>query len=62
MANPIKVNLTYWEILLAAQAGVMRQIENLKKKRRAYYGAGTNNDWQLHIEGCLGEFALAKYL
>lgn len=56
------VSLSSWEILLAAQAGIMRQVENLKKGRKPYYGAGTRADWQLHIEGCLGEYALAKFL
>jgi hypothetical protein len=56
------IKLTPWEMLLAAQAGIMRQVDNLHKKRQAYYGAGTVNDWQLHVEGCLGEYALAKYL
>jgi len=49
-------------MLLAAQAGIMRQVENCKIGREPYHGAGSGNDWQLHIEGCLGEFALAKYL
>ena len=56
------VALTPWEMLLAAQAGVMRQVENCKANRIPFYGAGNQNDWQLHIEGCLGEFALSKYL
>jgi len=56
------VTLTPWEMLLAAQAGVMRQVENCKKGRTPYHGAGTQNDWQLHIEGCLGEYALSKFL
>lgn len=57
-----KVCLTPWEMMLAAQAGVMRQVENLKRGRAAFYGAGNLNDWQYHVEGCLGEFALAKFL
>jgi len=56
------VTLTYSERIIAANAGVLRQVENLKKNRQSFYGAGKDNDWQLHIEGCLGEFALAKYL
>lgn len=50
------------EMLLAAQCGIMRQVENCKKERKGFYGAGNHNDWQLHIEGCLGEFALSKFL
>lgn len=56
------VNLAGHEIMLAAVAGAMRQIENIKRNREPAYGAGVSNDWQLHIEGVLGEYALAKYL
>lgn len=59
---PTLIQLTPWEMLLAAQVGVMRQVENCKLNRAAHYGAGNSNDWQLHIEGCLGEFALSKHL
>lgn len=59
---PIDVNLTSAEIMMAAQAGIMRQVQNIKTKADPYYGASDVADWQLHIEGCLGEFALAKYL
>lgn len=57
-----EVKLTSYEMMMAAHAGALRQIENLNKNRQAAYGAGTKNDWQLHIEGCMGEFALAKHL
>lgn len=42
-------------------AGVERQIQNLAKNRKPAHGAGRKNDWQLHIEGIMGEMALAKY-
>lgn len=58
----VEVTLTSAEIMMAAQAGIMRQVENIKTKAEPYYGASDVADWQLHIEGCLGEFALAKYL
>jgi hypothetical protein len=56
------VKLTWGEMLLAAQAGAMRQVENLKEGRSPAYGAGNQNDWQYNVEGCLGECALAKFL
>jgi hypothetical protein len=62
ISTPCSVILTPWEMLLAAQAGVMRQVENCKLRRTPHYSAGSENDWQLHIEGCMGEFALAKFL
>lgn len=58
----IDIKLTSAEIMMAAQAGIMRQVENIKNSSQPYYGASETSDWQLHIEGCLGEFALAKYL
>jgi hypothetical protein len=52
------------EMMLAASAGVMRRIENLKKTGRSGepYGFDENVSWQIDIEGAMGEFALAKHL
>ncbi len=57
----ITVTLTPWEIMLAASAGVMRQVENIKNKKPPMHGLEEGSDWQYHIEGCLGEYALAKH-
>lgn len=57
-----QVSLTAAEMLLAISAGGMRQIENCKRNRDPYHGAGTERDWQLHMEGALGEMALCKWL
>ena len=59
---PISIELTSSEIMGAAITGVMRQTQNLKLGRKPAYGAGKDNDWQLNIEGALGEAALAKHL
>jgi hypothetical protein len=48
-------------MLLYATRGVMRQLQNLRDGRKPAYGAGDEMDWQIHIEGSLGEGALAKY-
>lgn len=56
------VKLTYAEMQLAGLAGIQRQIQNLKDRSKPAHGADDQNDWQKHIEGCLGEMALAKYL
>jgi hypothetical protein len=58
----MKVKLTSSEIMMAAIAGVMRQVSALSKNRNESYGAQQKDDWQLHIEGCLGEYALSKHL
>ena len=58
----IEVNLDSSQIYQAATVGIIRQTRNLKDKRRPRYEAGNQSDWQLHIEGCLSEFAVAKHL
>lgn len=50
------------ELYQGASVGITRQIQNLGKDRKPAYGAGTENDWQLHIEGALAEMAFAKHL
>jgi len=52
--------LRYDEMLMAAQAGVLRTIENLKKGRRDRRGADPHNGWTLSIEGAMAEYAVAK--
>ena len=59
-AVAVDIKLSSTEMFLAAQVGVMRQIQNLNKGRKGAYGSGSNNDWQLHIEGAMGECAVAK--
>ena len=56
------IKLSLAEMQIAAQVGIQRQIQNLKNGAVPAYGAGNKNDWQLHIEGALGEMALAKHL
>lgn len=58
----MKVKLTLAEMMLAAQVGVMRQVNNKKHGRSHRYGATDSNAWQIAIEGALGEAALAKAL
>lgn len=60
--HDIEVSLSPSEMMSAAIAGVMRQVENCARLRTPRFGAGASNDWQLHIEGCLGEYVIAKYL
>jgi hypothetical protein len=42
--------------------GVLRQIDNLIAQRKARNGEAGHSDWQLHIEGALGEQAVAKWI
>jgi len=56
----VKVELTPAEMMQGAMAGCMRQVENIKIGRVDAHGAGIDMGWQLHIEGALGEMAVAK--
>ena len=57
-----KVALTWSELIQAGQVGVQRQCENLKNGAEQAHGATSLNSWQRHIDGALGECALAKFL
>ena len=57
-----EVCLTPAEMLSGAIVGIMRQVENLKLERYPTHGAKATMLWQIHVEGALGEIALAKYL
>ncbi len=58
----IEVRLTSAQMLIAAQVGVQRQVQNLSRNNQDVYGASKLAGWQMHIEGAMGEFALAKHL
>lgn len=57
-----EIELGQTEIIHGAMMGVLRQVQNILKARKPAHGAGNEKDWQKHIEGALGELALAKYL
>ena len=58
------ITLTPSEILQGAMVGVMRQTKGIEKGRRHAHNSDqeATKDWQQHVEGALGEMALAKYL
>ena len=58
----MEIELSPAEMLQAAMAGVMRHVENTKNKKAPTYGINPSRDWQAHIEGALGECAVAKAL
>lgn len=58
----VTIRLTLFEILEAASKGVMRQVQNLEKRRRQANNHDPGRDWQDHINGALGECAVAKWL
>ena len=66
------VTLTQREIMLGSIAGLQRQLECLRDSKSGretnsnyesrYNSVGPGGLWNNHIEGSLGEFAVAKYL
>ena len=56
----MEVNLTFFEVYLAAQAGAMRRIEAIKKGRPDKYGEPSSPLWDVDIESCCAEMAVAK--
>jgi hypothetical protein len=55
----VKVKLTGYEMLIAAQAGVMRQVEAIRRERADNHGFA-GDGWGVHIEGAGAELAVAK--
>jgi hypothetical protein len=54
------VRLTWSEVLTAAQVGIARQVVNLRDGRRDRHGL-VQAPWENHIQGCIGEIAVAKF-
>lgn len=57
----MKVILTQPQIMQGALIGCMRQVSALKKGSQNAYGYDGKTDWQINIEGCLAEMAVAQY-
>lgn len=57
----IEVTLTDQELAHAARAGVDRQLRAIADGRKDAYGF-KGDPWKIHIEGAMGEMALAKAL
>jgi hypothetical protein len=57
----VEIQLSMYEIMMAANIGVMRQVESLKLKLDQKHGATHEHEWQFNIEGALAECAIAKY-
>jgi len=58
----MKIELSPAEIMIASQVGIMRQVEDIKAKKKSFSGEKLELAWQRHIEGALTECAMAKYL
>lgn len=55
------VKLDSSEILQAAMVGVLRQVQNIKRNAEYKYNSDPKNAWNMHVEGALAEYAVAKY-
>jgi hypothetical protein len=58
----IAVELTWSELWLAINAGVLRRLNGVRNRREEPYGARPTAAWNDDINGCIAELALAKYL
>lgn len=58
----ITVELTWPEILLATNAGVMRRVNAVRNRRQEPYGSRPEAAWNDDINGAIAELALAKHL
>lgn len=58
----MEITLAPSEVLQGALGGAMRYVQNLRKQRRDKHGAEHESGWDTHINGALGEVAVAKWL
>jgi len=56
------ISLSASEIYVAAQVGMIRQVEDIVAKKKSNTGESQNMAWQRHMEGALAECAMAKHL
>ena len=54
------IELDLYEIRVAAQVGIQRQLEDINKNKKSFSGENKEGAWSRHIEGALSECALAK--
>lgn len=56
------VDLSWREVRLAALAGIDRQIYAMSRRLPDRHPTLTDRAWQIHIDGAIGEWAVAKAL
>lgn len=57
----IEIRLTWSEVLLAINAGVMRRCYAIKSGKLSAYGARMESAWDNDINGAIAEFGCAKW-
>jgi hypothetical protein len=58
----MKIILENSQIMMVAQAGVMRHIQFIARNAKCQHGQSEPTTWEMQIEGCLSEYALSLYL
>lgn len=57
------IRLTASEMMLAAQAGIMRTVENVINGAKSAHGADADGiDWTISIEGCIAEWVASRII
>lgn len=57
----IRVSLEWYEVRLAAQVGVERNVQSIKDGRTPSAAFSTKDGaWEIHVQGACGELAFAK--
>ena len=59
---PLVVQLSAYEVRMAAAIGVERQLESISRGLKDAAGLRDSAGWSEHISGCLGELAVCKAL
>ena len=60
--TPVEVTLTTYELAMAAQVGIRRQLEAIEQGLPDKHGIDPVNGWSVHVQGAAGEMAVAKAL
>jgi len=59
----IQIKLTYGQIMMAAHVALMRRTSNMLRQIAPKHGASNGEgSWEIDINGCVGELAVARYL
>jgi hypothetical protein len=62
MIEPVGVRLTYGQLSMAAHVAVMRNASNILKEIAPKHGASNaEGSWEMNINSCCAELAVARY-
>ena len=57
---PVQITLTWHEVMLGGMTGLMRQVKVMQRESRDAHGFDGQRGLIVHVEGALGELAVAK--